>query len=231
MPPPLVGHISTCTITPRRSLEGTPPPKLCKLTAWDLAMLSVHYIQKGLLFYTPSSQKQPSNPFVHLLKQSLSQALAHFFPLAGRLKTHHPSSSPSSSSLYVFIDCNDTGVEFIHAAADVTVSNILDLIYVPQIVKSFFIFDGVVNYDGHSIPLLALQVTELADGTFIGCSFNNVVGDGTSLTHFLNLWYERSQEEEKKEMIVSQLPRLHNDGFTLSILLLFVFHSLKLLNF
>ncbi|KAJ8617417.1 hypothetical protein MRB53_013603 [Persea americana] len=193
-------------------------------------MLSVHYFQKSLLFYTPSSQKQPSNPIVHLLKQSLSQALAHFFPLAGHLKTHHPSSSPSSSYLFVFMDYNDIGVEFIHAAADVTVSDILDPIYVPQIVKSFFIFYGAVNYNGHSIPLLALQVTELADGIFIGFSFNNAVGDVTSFTHFLNLWSERSQEEEEKEMIVSQLPRLHNDGFTLSILLLSVFHSLKLLN-
>ncbi|XXG58809.1 hypothetical protein AAC387_Pa04g1015 [Persea americana] len=118
-------------------------------------MLSVHYIQKGLLFYTPSSQKQPSTPIVHLLKQSLSQALAHFLPLAGHLKTHHPSSSSSSSSLYVFIDCND-----------------------------------VVYYDGHSLPLLAVQVTKLIDGIFIGCSFNHVVGDGTSFTHFLNMWYE-----------------------------------------
>eukprot|EP00268_Persea_americana_P040978 TRINITY_DN407_c1_g1_i3.p1 TRINITY_DN407_c1_g1~~TRINITY_DN407_c1_g1_i3.p1 ORF type:complete len:415 (-),score=65.02 TRINITY_DN407_c1_g1_i3:384-1628(-) len=191
MPQSQIRHISRCTITPRHTLEHPPPPKRCELTPWDLAMLSAHYIQKGLLFHTPPSHKHPSNPTIHHLKQSLSQALAHFFPLAGRLKTHQSSSSSSSSSsLYVFIDCNDLGAEFIHAAADVTVSDILDPIDVPQIVKSLFVFDGAVSCDGHNISLLAVQVTELIDGIFIGCSFNHVVGDGTSFTHFLNVWSE-----------------------------------------
>ncbi|KAJ8617421.1 hypothetical protein MRB53_013607 [Persea americana] len=202
MAPPQVRHISKCTITPRRTLEETPPPKSCELTPWDLAILSVHYIQKGLLFFTPSSQKHPSNPIVHLLKQSLSQALAHFFPLAGRLRIHHSSLSSS----YVFIDCNDAGAEFIHAAADVTVSDILDPIDVPQIVKSFFVFDGAVNYDGHSIPLLGVQVTELVDGIFIGCSFNQTVGDGTSFTHFFNMWSEITRRGGEEIVCISAPP-------------------------
>ncbi|RWR91174.1 hypothetical protein CKAN_02031800 [Cinnamomum micranthum f. kanehirae] len=190
MPQSQIRHISRCTITPQYTLEHPQPPKRCELTPWDLSMLSAHYIQKGLLFHPPPSHKHPSNPTIHHLKQSLSKALAHFFPLAGRFKTHHSSSSSSSSSLYVFIDCNDLGVEFIHAAADVTVSDILDPIDVPQIVKSLFVFDGAVNCDGHSISLLAVQVTELIDGIFIGCSFNHAVGDGTSFWHFFNVWSE-----------------------------------------
>ncbi|XXG58812.1 hypothetical protein AAC387_Pa04g1018 [Persea americana] len=187
MPPPLVHHISTCTITPQRTLQETPTPKRHKLTPWDLAMLTVNYIQKGLLFYTPS-QKHPSNPIVHLLKQSLSQALAHF-PLAGHLKTH----------------CAD----FIHVAADVTVLDILDPIYVPQIVKSFFVFDVADNYDGHSIPLLGVQVTEiieLVDGIFIGCSFNHAIGDGTSFTHFLNMWSEITRKGGEGNDCISAPP-------------------------
>ncbi|KAJ8617415.1 hypothetical protein MRB53_013601 [Persea americana] len=208
MPPPQVRHISRCTITPRRNLEDPPAPKRCQLTIWDLIHISIQYIQKGLLFYTPSSHKHPSNPFIHLLKQSLSQALVHFFPLAGRFKTHHSSSSSSSSSssLYVYIDCNDAGAEFIHAAADVAVSDILDPIDVPQIVESFFAFNGAVNFDGHSIPLLAVQVTELVDGIFIGCSINHAVLDGTSFWHFFNAWSEIARRGEEGGNCISNPP-------------------------
>eukprot|EP00268_Persea_americana_P040980 TRINITY_DN407_c1_g1_i5.p1 TRINITY_DN407_c1_g1~~TRINITY_DN407_c1_g1_i5.p1 ORF type:complete len:120 (-),score=16.03 TRINITY_DN407_c1_g1_i5:1308-1667(-) len=91
-------HISTCTINPRCTLEHPPPPKRSELTPWDPTLLSVQYIQKGLLFCTPCSHKHPSNPTIHHLKHSLSQALDRFFPLAGHLKTRHSSSSSSSSS-------------------------------------------------------------------------------------------------------------------------------------
>ncbi|RWR91179.1 hypothetical protein CKAN_02032300 [Cinnamomum micranthum f. kanehirae] len=205
-----VRHISRCTITPQRTTESPQTPERCQLTSWDLSMLSFHYIQKGLLFYTPSSLKHPSNPTVHLLKKSLSQALLHFSPLAGRVKIHHSSSpSPSSSSsMYVFIECNDAGAEFIHAASDVTVSDILDPIDIPQIVKSFFSLNGALNYDGHSIPLLAVQVTELIDGVFIGCSMNHSVVDGTSFWHFFNAWSEIARRGGEGSDCISAPPVL-----------------------
>ncbi|KAF5808307.1 putative shikimate O-hydroxycinnamoyltransferase [Helianthus annuus] len=37
---------------------------------------------------------------------------------------------------------------------------------------------------------LIIQVTELVDGIFIGCSFNHMVTDGTSLWHFMAAWSE-----------------------------------------
>lgn len=43
---------------------------------------------------------------------------------------------------------------------------------------------------GVSKPLLAVQVTELEDGFFIGCTINHCVGDGTSFWHFFNSWSE-----------------------------------------
>ncbi|XXG58817.1 hypothetical protein AAC387_Pa04g1022 [Persea americana] len=202
-----VRHISRCTITPQRTSESPQTPERCQLTSWDLSMLSVQYIQKGLLFYAPSTVKHPSNPIVHLLKKYLSHALLHFSPLAGRLKTHH-SSPPPSSSMYVFIDCNDAGAEFVHAAADVTVSDILDPVDVPQIVKSFFSLNGALNYDGHSIPLLAVQVTELIDGVFIGCSMNHSVVDGTSFWHFFNMWSEIARRGGEGSDCISAPPVL-----------------------
>uniref|UniRef100_A0A7N2R785 HXXXD-type acyl-transferase family protein n=1 Tax=Quercus lobata TaxID=97700 RepID=A0A7N2R785_QUELO len=66
-------------------------------------------------------------------------------------------------------------------------------IYVPDIVNSFFLMNGVLNYQGISKPLLAVQVTELVDGIFIGCTLNHCVVDGSPFWHFFNTWSEISR--------------------------------------
>ena len=93
-----------------------------------------------------------------------------------------------------FVDCNNLGAQFVHAVAnDVTVADILDPIYVPDIVNSFFLMNGILNHQGTSKPLLAVQVTELIDGIFIGCTLNHCVVDGSSFWHFFNTWSEISR--------------------------------------
>ncbi|XVF83896.1 hypothetical protein PTKIN_Ptkin16aG0530600 [Pterospermum kingtungense] len=59
-----------------------------------------------------------------------------------------------------------------------------------EFVKEFFSFDKTVSYQGHHKLILAIQVTELADGVFIGCSVNHTVIDGTSFWNFLNTFAE-----------------------------------------
>ncbi|GMJ03501.1 hypothetical protein like AT3G50300 [Hibiscus trionum] len=75
----------------------------------------------------------------------------------------------------------------------VTVSDIVDPVYVPSIVHSFFPLNGLSNYDGISQPLLGVQVTKLTDGVFIGCTINHSVVDGASFWHFINSWSEISK--------------------------------------
>ncbi|KAF2296237.1 hypothetical protein GH714_036982 [Hevea brasiliensis] len=64
-------------------------------------------------------------------------------------------------------------------------------------VESFFAFDRTVSYDGHCKPILAVQVTELADGVFIGCALNHSVTDGTSFWNFFNTFAELSRGIKK----------------------------------
>nr|KYP31498.1 putative acetyltransferase At3g50280 family [Cajanus cajan] len=40
------------------------------------------------------------------------------------------------------------------------------------------------------MPLLSIQVTELVDGVFLGCSMNHAIADGTSYWNFFNTWSE-----------------------------------------
>uniref|UniRef100_A0A7N0UCY9 BAHD acyltransferase DCR n=1 Tax=Kalanchoe fedtschenkoi TaxID=63787 RepID=A0A7N0UCY9_KALFE len=168
--------ISKSTVVPdRRSAV----PDL-KLSASDLPMLSCHYIQKGCLF------PAPPQPILHILprlKRALSRALALFPPLAGRLST-----DPLG---HVYVLCNDAGAELYHAdAGSVSVRDVISPVRVSDWFKGVFAMDGAVSYHGHFGPILAVQVTELADGVFIGCSANHAVVDGTSFWNFFNAFAE-----------------------------------------
>lgn len=174
MPSSSTTIVSKCTVYPDQ--ESTLKP--LKLSVSDLPMLSCHYIQKGVLLSAPPYS------FEHLiltLKHSLSVALSQFPALAGRLTT--------DSDGYVYITCNDAGVDFIHAKAKHLTLNAVvspSLIDVHPCFKEFFAYDMTISYSGHQIPLAAVQVTELADAVFIGCTVNHAVTDGTSLWHFIN---------------------------------------------
>ncbi|KAL2510658.1 HXXXD-type acyl-transferase family protein [Abeliophyllum distichum] len=165
--------ISTCTIKP--TADACQDESKIHLTPWDLELLLLEYSQKGLLFNKPTTEQEQSLlskniTFIDHFKTSLSRTL-NFFPLLdGRLAT----TKVEGRSTSFFIDCDNIEALFIHATVnDRSVTDILNPTYVPRTVHSFFPLNGVRNYDGVSQPLLAVQVTELVDGFFIGCSINH----------------------------------------------------------
>ncbi|KAG9450766.1 hypothetical protein H6P81_010731 [Aristolochia fimbriata] len=189
---PSLRYISTCLINP------DPAPlhqnQIIDLASWDIAMLSSHHIQNGLLYHNPP---RFDPPLIDRLKASLACTLSFFYPLAGRLITQKITAE-SDHHLVVYIDCRKgTGAEFIHAEArDLAVSDVLDPTDVPDVVKSFFPYPHAINHDGHSLPLLSVQFTELKDGVFVGCNFNHVVGDGVSFWNFFNAWDQMARTGE-----------------------------------
>ncbi|KAI3667002.1 hypothetical protein L6452_42044 [Arctium lappa] len=179
-----VAIISKCTVYP----EKTSVTKSLKLSVSDLLMLSCQYIQKGVLLSQPP---MPSNHLISLLKLSLSKTLSHFPAIAGRLSTDVHG--------HVHIICNDSGVEFIHATAThhQTHQILLPNCDVHPCFKTFFAFDNTLSYAGHHQPIAAVQVTELGDGVFIGCTVNHAVVDGTSFWNFFNTFAEISKGAKK----------------------------------
>jgi len=165
--------VSKCSITPDQKSNIAN----LKLSVSDLPMLSCHYIQKGCLFTKPSNI--PFHILIPLLKTSLSRTLSLFPPLAGRLTT--------DSDGYVYLTCNDAGVDFITATStSLYITDLLSTTDVHESFKEFFTFDRKVSYTGHFSPIMAVQVTELADGVFIGIAVNHAVTDGTSFWNFFN---------------------------------------------
>ncbi|CAN4115916.1 unnamed protein product [Withania somnifera] len=187
MPSSSLFVVSRCTIYPdhHQSLNNT-----LKLSVSDLPMLSCQYIQKGVLL--TQSPFKSSNSLISHLKTALSKTLSHFPPLAGRLIT--------DSDRYVYILCNDAGVDFVHARAPhLTISTLVLQNHsdIPIYFRKFFQFDSTLSYAGHYKPLMAIQVTELKDGVFIGCTMNHAVVDGTSFWNFFNTFAEFSKGEKK----------------------------------
>ncbi|XP_061355680.1 protein ENHANCED PSEUDOMONAS SUSCEPTIBILITY 1-like [Gastrolobium bilobum] len=174
--------------------------QILNLTPWDLQLLHVETIQKGLLFHNPNNT-QDTQIQIQNLKHSLSSTLAFFPLLTGRLIiTEHKDNTASA-----YIACNNVGALFVHATAEKTsVADILKPNYVPPIVHSFFQLNEMKNNEGTSQPLLAVQVTELVDGIFMACTINHLVADGKSFWHFINSWAEISRGSHN----VSKLPQL-----------------------
>ncbi|KAJ3708998.1 hypothetical protein LUZ61_012703 [Rhynchospora tenuis] len=174
---PTVRTIKTYTVIPKPNPQA---PRQLHLSAWDLALLSDHYIQKGLLFVNPPNLSLEQ--IIEQLRSSLEEALFHFYPLSGRLR---------------WATCEGGDGQDI-----------------PKFLKEFFPHDQlVVNFDGCTIPLLAVQVTELIGGIFVGCSFNHVIGDGTSFWNFFNAWAEIARCKAAGKEVVLSRPPLHDRWF------------------
>ncbi|CAG7860530.1 unnamed protein product [Brassica rapa] len=162
------------------------------LTPWDLLRLSFCYPQRGLFFHKPDDLD--IDTILSKLKTSLSIALHHFYPLAGRLVKE---VNEEDHTVSYFISCCDDGsgsggVKFIHAAAKtIPVSDLVKFGFVDGLLGSFFFpATGIKNYQGVSNPLLMVQVTELKDGIFISYGYNHTVADGKSIWKFINAWSE-----------------------------------------
>ncbi|XP_058764324.1 uncharacterized acetyltransferase At3g50280-like [Vicia villosa] len=152
------------------------------LTPWDLQFLPFEYNQLGYLYHHPKNL-DTSNQIQHL-KNSLSSTLDFLHPLTGRLNITHYEHNTISCS----INCNNQGALFVHAMAkNIRVADVFETT-IPPVHHSFYAQSQFKNYHGTSQPLLAVQVTELVDGIFIGCTINHVSGDGNLFAYFINSW-------------------------------------------
>ncbi|KAM0830787.1 hypothetical protein ACQ4PT_065972 [Festuca glaucescens] len=188
--------VSRRTVQPSRSGEATSAVELkgetVHLTPWDLQMLTVDYIQKGVLLPNPhTGDGDGGERLVGRLASSFARALGRFYPFAGRLAVE-----VRQGTVTVSLRCTGEGAEFVHAVAPgVTVADVAASTYVPRVVWSFFPLDGLVGAGAvaGSRPVLAAQVTELADGVFVAMSLSHGVADGTAFWHLFNTWSDMSR--------------------------------------
>ncbi|CAO2190097.1 unnamed protein product [Urochloa humidicola] len=183
-------------VSRRMVLPWTPPPLALKeekvevinLTPLDLRLIRTDYIQKGILLPTPPIS---GDALAAALESSFTRALRLFHPFTGRLA----ANERGDGTVTVSLRCTGEGAEFVHATAPgVAAADITSSLYTPPVVISeFHSFDPSLAAGAAAIealPLLSVQITELADGVFVGVTLSHAVADGTSLWHFLNIWSE-----------------------------------------
>ncbi|XP_062082680.1 coniferyl alcohol acyltransferase-like [Humulus lupulus] len=133
----------------------------------------------SILCYKKPKSSQPNfngHSLIVSLKKSLAQVLVPFFPLAGEL-VHNSLGEPE-------IWCNNRGVDFIEAYADVE----LEKLNLYNLDESFVI--------GKLVPekkrgILAVQATELKCGSMVVvCLFDHRCLDGYSGSMFITSWAE-----------------------------------------
>ncbi|XP_010907772.2 LOW QUALITY PROTEIN: limonoid 21-O-acetyltransferse [Elaeis guineensis] len=162
--------ISKETIKP----SSPTPQNLHSLPLSLLDQIAPQIYSHILLFYS----KNPPQTLIQL-KSSLSKTLTHFYPLGGRIK-----ASKDDNTLYV--ECNDDGVEFIHAQTNAELDSVLLQPPIDQFNELLPIKASNFRYGD---PLLAVQLTWFKPHGFVlGFSISHLIADGASMAMFLNRW-------------------------------------------
>jgi hypothetical protein len=130
--------------------------KPSKPTPHIIKLLSDVDDQDGLRFQIPIIQFYKYDPNmkgkdpVDVIRKALAKTLVFFYPLAGRLREVHGRK--------VIVDCNDEGVLFIEADADVTLEEFGDALQPPFPCLDELLFDVPGTSDVINTPILLIQV-------------------------------------------------------------------------
>ncbi|KAL1339803.1 hypothetical protein AAHE18_U067200 [Arachis hypogaea] len=156
----------------------------CKATPHEIKILSDIDSQAGLRAQIPIIQFYCSEPSmegkdpVEIIRNAIAQALVFYYPLAGRLR-ERPDGK-------LMVDCNEEGVMFIEADADVTLDQFGDALEPPFPCFEELLYDVPGSEGVIDTPLLLIQVTRLKCGGFIfGLRFNHAMIDGVGIVTFM----------------------------------------------
>ncbi|CAN1832787.1 Malonyl-CoA:anthocyanidin 5-O-glucoside-6''-O-malonyltransferase [Linum perenne] len=177
--------IEICHVNP------SPPPPAAdftlSLTFFDTFWLKLSPVERIFFYRFPSAATSQTDVIIPRLKRSLSLALRHFLPLAGKLTWPEEAEIP-----FILCSPND-GVSF--TVAESTVNN-FDLVSGDEPVDASLsracVPELVVS--GSNAAVLALQVTVFRQGFCVGVTSHHAVLDGKSTVMFMKAWAHISKE-------------------------------------
>ncbi|KAF9598526.1 hypothetical protein IFM89_028058 [Coptis chinensis] len=155
------------------------PQHLQNISFSHLDNKATPYYVTIILFYSSQgdNKKLEQGEISDQLKKSLSETLAQFYRVGGRVKDG------------VSIECNDDGVDFFEARVEGQLMEYLDHVNVDEL-EQFLPYEVCITVDElSSKALLAAQVNVFdCGGIAIGMCFSHKIGDGVSLAKFINGW-------------------------------------------
>ncbi|KAF3788813.1 Shikimate O-hydroxycinnamoyltransferase [Nymphaea thermarum] len=131
------------------------------------------------IYRKPSSKPDLSfGSAVEILKKCLAKVLVHYYPLAGEMVTNS-SGEPE-------ILCNNMGIEFSEAHADIELNGLK--LHDPDATMQ----GKLVAPKGRGV--LSVQVTKLMwEGIVVACNWDHRIGDAYSIGMFMAAWAEVSR--------------------------------------
>jgi shikimate O-hydroxycinnamoyltransferase len=144
----------------------------------------------SIFFYTNNEAYAYSKS--NKLKQSLSDVLMRYYPLAGRVKDN------------LIVDCNDEGVLYCEAHVKCRLSDIVAVPNPPEF-KKFLPSD----IDGTHHLVFVVQVNYFTcGGIAIGACISHKIADGTSFFMFMKSWAATARGDESDKYPQFQLSTL-----------------------
>ncbi|KAI4380623.1 hypothetical protein MLD38_006792 [Melastoma candidum] len=147
-----------------------------------------------LVFYAADSSRHGVSHKLATLKESLSETLVLFYPLAGSLKNS------------TTIQCNDAGVAFLEARVNTWLSEFLDK-PTSDLLNRFFPFNDAETMEKFGNPMLLVQVTFFRCGGFVlAASPSHKLMDAPSMCTFLKTWAKVTAVHNGHEGSVISVP-------------------------
>ncbi|XP_074347235.1 phenolic glucoside malonyltransferase 1-like [Apium graveolens] len=181
------------------SCRVSPPPqskaeKSLPLTFFDLIWVPFHPLARVIFFDIPCSTNHYFQNILPNLKTPLSDALQHFYPLAGNLIK--PLNTNSEIDFHIrYVDGDSVLVTFAECTGDFnhfSGYHARDANLFKPLVPQLPTGGTCVLASGEQCsasPLLAIQVTFFPNhGVCIGFTNSHVVADGSSLFSFIQAW-------------------------------------------
>ncbi|KAK9073573.1 hypothetical protein SSX86_007897 [Deinandra increscens subsp. villosa] len=163
------------------------PPTLRHYKMGSIDELAPFMNVSVVLFFSGNRNRNPL--FLVHLEKSLEKTLTRLYPLAGRYVQESR-----------IIDCNDAGVEFIHAKSNIKLQDLIGSEMNARLADEFVSFTTRAIYVQVTDPLLAVQVTSFeCGGVAIGVSGTHKLVDASTLCTFLNEWGAMNREENETE--------------------------------
>nr|UQZ10114.1 BAHD63 [Lavandula angustifolia] len=127
-----------------------------------------------LFFFYKNDESTELHEIVHRLKNSLSETLNIFYPLAGTIK--HNS----------YVDCNDRGAEFVEALVHARLSQFMQDPKMEELMELLPV-DCLSHNDDDVVLSVKMSYFDCG-GVVVGVCLSHNIGDGTSLVAFMNAW-------------------------------------------
>ncbi|CAN1252676.1 Malonyl-CoA:anthocyanidin 5-O-glucoside-6''-O-malonyltransferase [Linum perenne] len=155
------------------------------LTFFDSFLLKTAPVER--IFFYRFTSTSPADVIIPRLKRSLSLALSHFLPLAGKLTWPEEAEIP-----FLLYKQNDSVSLTI---AESTVDN-FDLLSGdgPREASLSRAYVSKLDVSGSNAAVLALQVTVFRQGFCVGVTSHHAVLDGKSSVMFMKAWAHVSKE-------------------------------------